>query len=243
MGHPKLKKKTYSKPTHPWQKERIKEEKELLKEFGLKNKEEVWKVASLLRKYTKQAKNLIALDTAQSEIEEAQLLNKLSSSALVREGAELEDVLTITLKDILNRRLQTLVYKNKLAKSIRQARQLITHEHIIIGDKKITAPSYLVSKQEESLISFAPSSPLFNQEHPERVLEKEQIAPKEKKQEKKKAKKKEKKQKKEKKEIIVPNSSGSSEKISEPLKQSLRKARTKKEEKTAEKEEEPGKGE
>ena len=82
MGHPKLKKKTYSKPTHPWQKERIEEEKELLKEFGLKNKEEIWKVASLLRKYAKQAKTLIALNTPQSEIEKAQLLKKLSSLSL-----------------------------------------------------------------------------------------------------------------------------------------------------------------
>jgi small subunit ribosomal protein S4 len=222
MGHPKLKKKTYSKPTHPWQKERIEEEKELLREFGLKNKEEIWKVASLLRKYAKQAKNLIALDTAQSEIEKAQLLKKLSSSGLIEEGTKLEDVLTITLKDILSRRLQTLVHKNKLAKSIRQARQLITHEHIVIGDKKVTSPSYLVSKQEESLISFASNSPLFNQDHPERAMEKEQIAPKEKKQPKKKAKKKEEKQEKKDKEH----------------KKEDKKEVTKKEEKPAEKKEE-----
>lgn len=181
MGHPKLKKKTYSKPTHPWQKERIEEEKALLTEFGLKNKEEIWKVASLLRKYARQAKNLIALHTPQSEIEKAQLLKKLSSLGLINETAKLEDVLTITLKDILSRRLQTLVHKNRLAKSIRQARQFITHEHIVVGDKKITSPSYLVSKKEETLINFAPSSVLFNQDHPERVLEKETVvkAPKE----------------------------------------------------------------
>jgi len=189
MGHPKLKKKKYSKPTHPWQKERIEEEKVLLTEFGLKNKMEVWRVASLLRKYTKQAKNLIALDTPQSEIEKMQLLKKLSSLGLINETARLEDVLTITLKDILSRRLQTLVYKNKLTKSIRQARQLIAHEHIIVGDKKITAPSYLVDKKEETLINFAPSSPLSDQDHPERTLEKE-IPKKEKKKEPKKEKSK-----------------------------------------------------
>jgi len=175
MGHPKLKKKTYSKPTHPWQKERLEEEIELLKEFGLKNKEEIWKVSSKLRKYAAQAKTQIALNTPQSEIEKTQLLKKLSSAGLIDETAKLEDALTITLKDILSRRLQTLIYKNKLAKSIRQARQLITHEHIIIGDKKITSPSYLVSKQEEALINFASNSPLFNQDHPERAVEKEPI--------------------------------------------------------------------
>jgi len=199
MGHPKLKKKTYSKPTHPWQKERIEEEKALLKEFGLKNKEEVWKVASLLRKYAKQAKTVIALTTSQSEIEKARLLKKLSSLGLIEETAKLEDVLTITLKDILSRRLQTLVYKNKLAKSIRQARQFITHEHIIVGDKKITSPSYLVSKKEESLINFASNSQLSNQDHPERMLEKE-IPAKAIKEEKKEPKKKKTKEEKPKKE-------------------------------------------
>ncbi len=175
MGHPKLKRKTYSGPTHPWQKERIEEEKELLKDFGLKNKKEVWRIASLLRKYAKQAKKLIALNTPQAEIEEKQLLKKLYSLGLINETAKLEDVLTITLKDILNRRLQTLVYKKKLAKSVRQARQFIVHGHIIVKDKKIAVPSYLVSKQEELLISFAPNSVLFNQDHPERLLEKEPI--------------------------------------------------------------------
>ncbi len=87
MGHPKLKKKTYSKPTHPWQKERLEGEKELLREFGLKNKEEIWKVTSLLRKYAKQAKNLIALNTPQSEIQRAQLLKKVSSLGLIDDKA------------------------------------------------------------------------------------------------------------------------------------------------------------
>lgn len=197
MGHPKLKRKTYSGPTHPWQKERIEEEKVLLAEFGLKNKEEIWKVASLLRKYARQAKKLIALDTAHAKIEETQLLKRLSSLGLISETAKLEDVLIITLRDILNRRLQTVIYKNKLAKSLRQARQFITHEHIIVGDKKITSPSYLVSRQEESFINFAPNSPLFNQDHPERVTKKEpSVAPKEKPQkEKKKKEEKPKKQK------------------------------------------------
>src|SRR3989338_11158824 len=175
MGHPKLKRKTYRGPTHPWQKERIEEEKALLKEFGLKNKKEVWRVASLLRKYNSQVKKLIAATTSQSEIEKKQLLKRLYSVGLVQETAKIEDVLTITLKDILNRRLQTLVYKNRLAKSVRQARQFITHEHIIIGSKKITSPSYIVQKNEETLINFAPNSDLFSQDHPERIVQKEPV--------------------------------------------------------------------
>ena len=33
-----------------------------------------------------------------------------------------------------------------------QSRQLITHEHVAVGSKKITAPSYLVSVEEEPKI-------------------------------------------------------------------------------------------
>ncbi|MEA2037995.1 MAG: 30S ribosomal protein S4 [Nanoarchaeota archaeon] len=207
MGHPKLRKKTYRKPTHPWQKERIDEERALLTEFGLKNKKEVWRVASLLRKYTKQAKKLITLTTPQAEKEKEQLLTKLTSLGLIEETSKIEDVLSITLKDILNRRLQTIVHKAKLAKSVRQARQLITHNHIVIGEKKMTLPSYLVSEQEQNLINFATDSALFSQDHPERVIEVEKApalkkeTPKDKpKKEDKKEKAKEEKPKDEKKE-------------------------------------------
>ena len=203
MGHPKLRKRTYRGPTHPWQKERIEEEKALLKEFGLKNKKEVWRVASLVRKYNSQVKKLIAATTSQSEIEKKQLLKRLYSLGLVQETAKIEDVLTITLKDILNRRLQTLVYKNRLAKSVRQARQFITHEHIIIGSKKITSPSYIVQKNEETLINFAPNSDLFSQDHPERIVQKEPVTP-EKKEEKKPKKQEPAKKEKQKEEKKAP---------------------------------------
>jgi len=171
MGHPKLKKKTFKKPTHPWQKERIDAEKELLKAFGLKNKAEIWRANSLLRKYTSQAKKLITLNTPQAEKEKKQLFTKLSSLGLVSVEAKLEDVLSLTTEDLLSRRLQTIVHKMKLAKTIRQARQFITHGHVNIGDKKLTVPSYLVGVNEEAMINFSPSSELSNQDHPERPVQ------------------------------------------------------------------------
>ena len=135
----------------------------------------MWKVTSLLSKYTRQAKKLIPLNTPQAEIEKAQLIKKLSHIGLIQPSAKIEDILSITLKDILNKRLQTLVYKNKLSRSVRQARQFIVHGHIAIGEKKIANPSYLVAGQEETLINFVPKSPLFNQDHPERVPPTKQV--------------------------------------------------------------------
>ena len=43
-------KKLWEGPTHPWQKDRIKEEKELMKIYGLKNKREIWKAETIARK-------------------------------------------------------------------------------------------------------------------------------------------------------------------------------------------------
>ena len=171
MGHPKLKKRRYSKPSHPWQKERILEEAEILEEFGLKNKRELWKVASLLRKHSAQAKRLIALTTPQAEIEKTQLLSKLSSLGLIGETTRLEDVLTITLKGIMERRLQTLVHKKGLAKSVRQARQFIVHGHVSISEEKMNVPSFIVPVDLENKISFNPASKLSEEQHPERIKE------------------------------------------------------------------------
>lgn len=172
MGDPKKCKKKYSKPSHPWQKQRIREEKRIVKEYGLKNKEELWKMESYLRRFAHQAKRLITEKGEQAEKEKTQLLSKLSSLGLVSENSDITAALNITLKDILNRRLQTLVYKKNLAKSIEQARQFITHNHITIKGRKITSPRCLVTKSEEDAIIFSPSSKLSSQEHPERIVEK-----------------------------------------------------------------------
>ena len=123
---------------------------------------------SILSGFARQAKELI---TGEDDIKKGQLLGKLISLGLLKEGSRVEEVLSIELKDILGRRLQTLVFRKKLARSIDQSRQFIVHEHISIGDKKITVPSYMVSVDEENLIQFAQDSDLANPEHSERVIE------------------------------------------------------------------------
>ena len=46
MGDPRRLKKRYSAPSHPWQKERIEEEIVLTREYGLRNKKEIWKLVT-----------------------------------------------------------------------------------------------------------------------------------------------------------------------------------------------------
>jgi len=152
MGDPKKQRKKFSKPSHPWKKERIEAEKEILKHYGLRRKYEVWKMDSMLKKFLHRAKTIIGERTQQSEIEKKQLLERLYLMGLLKKESKVEDVLNLTLKDILERRLQTLVYRKQIAKTMVQARQFITHEHIAVGNKKITAPSYIVSIEEEPQI-------------------------------------------------------------------------------------------
>ncbi len=168
MGDPKKTKKKYSKPAHLWQKERIEQEQLLLNEYGLVNKREIWKAGSLLRAYSRQAKRLIAFKgTSQSELESKQLLDKLVGLGLIK-NKTLESVLDINLRDVLARRLQTVVFKKNMARSINQARQMITHSHIVVGGKRVTAPSYMVSVNEESNIIFSEKSGFSKADHPER---------------------------------------------------------------------------
>ncbi len=168
MGDPRKIKKKYSKPSQMWQKARIEEEKAIINEYGLSNKREIWKAASLLRAFSRQAKRLIAFKSTQSERESVQLLDKLVSLGLIK-SRNLEAVLDITLKDIMGRRLQTIVFKKSLARTTNQARQAITHAHIVVGNKKVTAPSYLVSVEDENTVGFSEKSPFFSAEHPERA--------------------------------------------------------------------------
>lgn len=170
MGDPKRQRKKYSRPSHPWQKERIEQEASLIKEYGLKNKKELWKVASTIKNFARQARKLAALETKQAEKEKKQLLDKLYTLNLVSRNARLDDALGLSTRDLLERRLQSIVFRKGLAKSMRQARQFIVHGHIVVGDKKITSPGFFVPSQLEDSVAFAKGSALADVQHPERIV-------------------------------------------------------------------------
>ncbi len=170
MGDPRRLKKKYSKPSHPWQRDRMEQEATLVKEYGFKNKRELWKMQSILKDAAGEAKRLIIATGPQATKEEKQLIQRLHRYGLVPENATIDNVLGLTIRDILERRLQTQVYKKGLAHSVQQARQVITHNHIHIQGNTLNAPSYLVLRAEEGLISFDPHSTLTNPDHPERLI-------------------------------------------------------------------------
>jgi small subunit ribosomal protein S4 len=169
MGDPRRLTAKYKGPVHPWQKERIEEEKTLIREYGMRNKSELWKLSSKIKDFGAQAKKLIALTGDQADLEKKQLFGRLQRLGLSKPGAELDDVLGLTLRNLLDRRLQTLVHNKGLARSYKQARQFITHKHVLVGGKIVTSPNYIVPLSEEEGISIVPKSALSKEDHPEMI--------------------------------------------------------------------------
>ena len=171
MSSPKFPTKKYETPLHPWKESRIKAERELIKKYGLKNHTEVWKAKTYLGKNRHHARELLAKvgsPTPQIKKESDQLLNHLTHMGILPLGSSLDDVLALDIDTVLNRRLQTLVYLKGFSSTPFQARQLISHGHIAIGEQKVTIPGYMVPKEEEGQIQYTMKSPLNELSHPAR---------------------------------------------------------------------------
>ncbi len=172
MGHPKFARPKYDTPTHPWKKARIEEEHALKEQFGLKKiggMKEIWKGKSKLRRWRQNAMKLIGrVDTSEGHFsrEKDDLVESLYRRGLLGDGATLDDILLLTVEHVLSRRLQSQVYYCGLATSMRQARQLVIHGHIGIGDQKMTVPSYIITRDDENLLTYHHTSPLTDTDHP-----------------------------------------------------------------------------
>jgi len=142
----------FKRPRLGWDETLIAEEKKILKKFGLRRKRELRRSEAMLRNFRRRARELIAVTDKEKE---KVLLDKIKKLGfLPQEKNELDDVLALDISDILERRLQTLVFKKGMSKTIKQARQLIVHGKILIGDRRVTNPSYIVKTDEEDKISM-----------------------------------------------------------------------------------------
>ena len=179
MGDPKFLRRTYDTPKHPWEAGRMAEERKLLEKYGLKNKRELWKSQSILRRIRRQARELQArlrAGEAQAQRETEQLLGRLSRLGTLPVGTPtLDDVLALTTEDLLRRRLEWIVASRELAPTPFAARQWIVHGHISIGDHRVTRPGYLVPSAEEGEIAYSPTSPIASEDHAVRVALRERL--------------------------------------------------------------------
>jgi small subunit ribosomal protein S4 len=166
MGDPKKKHKTFNTPKRPYETDILMEELRVIGVYGLRNKRELWKAHTELSTLRGRARDLLGLGSEERMIRERELINKLANQGLVMENSTLEDVLTLSVEDLLERRLQTYLFRIGLANSMFQARQLITHGHIEINGRKVRSPSYKVKTSDEGSLDFSFSSPYRNPDHP-----------------------------------------------------------------------------
>merc|ERR1712226_1498134 len=117
------------------------------------------------------ARKLLTLDEKSEErlFQGDALLRRMVRLGLLLENErKLDYVLGLTSAKIMERRLQTKVFRLGLAKSIHHARVLIRQRHIRVGRQICSIPSFLVRLESEKHIDFAVTSP-FGGGRPGRV--------------------------------------------------------------------------
>lgn len=148
MGDIRRKHNLHSRPKKMFDSVRIEAENQIQKAYGLKNKTEIWKAAAKVAEFRKRAKKLIS-NNGQESKEFFQRLQNMGLDVKVT-----SDVLALTTENILERRLQTFVFKKGLAKTPLEARQLITHKNVIVDGRLVNIPSFVVAKKLENKLSL-----------------------------------------------------------------------------------------
>ncbi len=146
----------FKRPKSPYDMQQIKDGKALQRKYGLRRKKEIWIAQETLRKFRQRARELI---TVRDAAKEEALIGKLLKLGLLKKGATLDDVLELTVENLLERRLQSIIFRSELTQTPLQARQAIVHGHVSIAGRKVPFPSYLVSVEEESGVKSAFKAP------------------------------------------------------------------------------------
>jgi small subunit ribosomal protein S4 len=151
MGDPKKLRKSYRRPRRIWNSDQLNSELYIIGSYGLRNKRELWKAQTKVANFRNQARKLLALTLEERQEKESLLLSFLNKLGLANTSS-LDDILNLKIEDILERRLQTIVMRKMSIKSPFQARQVVVHGHVSVGNQKVNLPGYLVKKQDESKI-------------------------------------------------------------------------------------------
>merc|ERR1712021_61245 len=165
-------------PRRPFEKERLDAELKLIGQYGLRNKKEIWRVRLALAKIRSTARTLLTKDEKDpSRIFEGQaLMRRMIRYGILEEDKQrLDYVLALKVEDFMERRLQTLVFKRGLARSVHHARVLIRQKHIRVGRQIVDIPSFMVRVESQPHIEFSETSP-FGGGRAGRVKRKSQAA-------------------------------------------------------------------
>ncbi len=170
MGDPKRQRKSYETPRHPWRRDQLELELHLIGDYGLRNKRELWRYKTMLSEVRGIARSLLGSTGEERERLEHEYVSKLSRIGVLSESATIDEVLDLEIRDLLERRLQTLVFRRGMAKTLFQARQLVSHGHISVAGRVVSVPGYMVNREEEQKLKYFSHSPLSKADHPLRKV-------------------------------------------------------------------------
>ncbi len=152
MGAPKRNRSKFEKPKDRWNLERIKSDRSLINEYGLKNMKELWTAQTEVSRIRRNVREL--LSGSGSEDVKERIIGRLARLGIATRDTTLDNLLDLKENDLLNRRLQTIVFRRGMARTIKQARQLTVHGFIAIDGNRVNRPGYLVDAVVEGRISY-----------------------------------------------------------------------------------------
>ncbi len=154
MGSSKRLRKKFENPKKLWDETRLKEERELVDFYGLKNMRELWKAQTILRKIRRDARRLLSGKGTNLTERADRLITRCKKYFINKSDLKIEDILGLKVTDLLERRLQTIVWRKHFGVTPNMSRQIVIHGHIAIDEEKVNIPSYLVSFSEESKLNW-----------------------------------------------------------------------------------------
>ncbi len=170
MGLPIKHRKKFVSHKKRWDKQTIVDEAVLVNDYALKNKKEIRKIELMLSKYKSIAKSLNRTVATKQSSDAENFINSLKNKGFLKmDATSLDEVLDIGMRDILDRRLSNILYKKKLARTPKQARQFVVHGHVKVAGVCVSSPSYMVSLGDEDSVEFLPNSALADESHPDRI--------------------------------------------------------------------------
>ncbi len=149
MGDPRRLRNKSERPKKLWEMDRIEEERGLVETYGLKNMRELWMATAELKKYRREARRLLSISEEERREDAKKILTKLVKLGILKDTSVIDDVLSLEVKDILERRLQTMVLRKGMARTMAQARQLITHGYISVNGRRVSRPNHIITTQDD----------------------------------------------------------------------------------------------
>jgi small subunit ribosomal protein S4 len=140
--------KLFVRPKKAYQKTRIKEENQIASKYALKTKREIWKAMAKITYFRRRAKTLVKASSEEQQV----FFGKLQKIGL--KVNSIADVLDLKVENLLNRRLPTVVFEKGLAKTTKQARQMVVHKKVLINGRAVNIPSYIVAVADEPNITI-----------------------------------------------------------------------------------------